>query len=80
MQKDLKTVLQVMPEGLMIFKRFGNSHIKLWNNELERLFAFKSLPKNQVTNEDGVKEKIDKNGKVVENVDDLDNGHLEDII
>ena len=41
LQKDLKRVLQVMPEGLMVFKRFGNPHIKLWNKEIERLFAFK---------------------------------------
>ena len=27
----------------MIYKRFGNPHIKLWNNELERLFKFKPL-------------------------------------
>ena len=33
-----------MPEGVMIHKRFGNPHIKLYNNELQRLFAFKSLP------------------------------------
>ena len=35
----------------MIYKRFStkgsNPHIKLWNNELERLFDFKSLPKKE---------------------------------
>ena len=30
----------------MIYKRFGNPHIKLWNNELEKLFAFYALPVN----------------------------------
>lgn len=43
LQRDLKKVLQVLPEGVMIYKRFGNPHIKLWNNELERLFKFKPL-------------------------------------
>ena len=69
-----------MPEGLMIFKRFENPHIKLWNKEVERLFAFKSLPKNIGTNEDSPTENIDINGKRVENVDDLDHGHLKDIM
>lgn len=58
----------------MIYKRFKNPHIKLWNNELERLFNFKSLPKNQ--REDNSTDK----GKLVENVDDLAIGHLQDIM
>ena len=44
LQKDLKKVLQLLPEGVMIYKRFGNPHIKLYNNELEKLFKFKILP------------------------------------
>ena len=43
LQKDLKKVLQVLPEGVMIFKKEGNRHIKLWNNELVRLFNFRPL-------------------------------------
>lgn len=44
LQKDLKKVLQELPEGVLIYKRFGNPHIKLYNNELERLFKFQILP------------------------------------
>jgi hypothetical protein len=80
LQKDLKKVLQVLPEGVMIYKRFGNPHIKLWNNEMERLFAFKSLPTNLGNLENSVSENIGKNGKIVENIDDLDDGHLKDIM
>ena len=43
-QKDLKKVLQVLPEGVMVCQRFGNPHIKLWNRELVKLFKFASLP------------------------------------
>lgn len=64
----------------MIYKRFGNPHIKLWNNEMERLFAFKSLPTNLGNLENSVSENIGKNGKRVENIDDLDDGHLKDIM
>lgn len=35
LQKDLKKVIQVLPEGVMIYKRYGDNHIKLWNKELE---------------------------------------------
>lgn len=38
LQRDLNKVLQVLPEGVLIYKRFGNPHIKLWNQELKRLF------------------------------------------
>ena len=41
LQQDLKKVLQVLPEGVMIYKRFENPHIKLWNNEFINLFKFK---------------------------------------
>jgi hypothetical protein len=68
----------------MIYKRFKNPHIKLWNNELERLFHFKSLPKNQKEEDspDNAKNIIlpSKNGQRVENVDDLAIGHLTDIM
>jgi len=40
MQNDLKKVLQLLPEGVMIYKKYDNPHIKLWNNELERMFEF----------------------------------------
>lgn len=47
LQNDLKKVLQVLPEGVMIYQRFDNPHIKLWNNEFVKLFKFKTLPPNQ---------------------------------
>lgn len=74
LQKDLKKVLQVLPEGVMIYKRFGNPHIKLWNNELERLFKFKSLPVNVSKTAEGLQENN------VKNIDDLDQGHLKNIM
>lgn len=40
LQKDLKKVLQVLPEGVIIYQRFENQHIKLWNNEFLKLFKF----------------------------------------
>jgi hypothetical protein len=58
----------------MIYKRFGNPHIKLWNNELERLFKFKSLPSNVAQVTEGLQENL------VKNIDDLDQGHLKDIM
>ena len=62
---DLKNVLHAMPEGVMIYKRFGNPHIKLWNDELIRLFQFHSLPnKEDDKSEDGVEK--------IASVDDLD--------
>jgi len=45
-QQDIKKVMQILPEGIMIYKRHGNPHIKLWNDELIRLFNFKSLAEN----------------------------------
>ena len=64
----------------MIYKRFGNPHIKLWNNELERLFKFKSLPRcNSVVDESNA-DGVTKNGKKIQNVDDLDQSHLKDIM
>ena len=56
----------------MIYKRFGNPHIKLWNNELERLFKFKSLLK--IEGGEGQQD------VKVKNVDDLAQGHLKDIM
>jgi hypothetical protein len=38
LEKDLKTIIQVLPEAIIIYKRFGDNHIKLWNKELEELF------------------------------------------
>jgi hypothetical protein len=58
----------------MIYKRFGNPHIKLWNNELERLFKFKSLPSLVAQVAEGLLENL------VKNIDDLDQGHLKDIM
>ena len=43
LQRDLKKVLQTLPEAVMIYKKHENPHIKLWNKELERLFGFQSL-------------------------------------
>lgn len=66
----------------MIYKRFSskgsNPHIKLWNNELERLFDFKSLPKKAPKADDP--QDIIKDGKRVQTVDDLDGGHLNDLM
>ena len=45
LKKDLKKVFNVLPEGVMIYKRYGDRHIKLWNKELVRLFKFKQLEK-----------------------------------
>ena len=36
----------------MVCKRFGKPHIKLWNNELVRMFGFVSLPKQQPINKE----------------------------
>lgn len=44
LQNDMKKVLQVLPEGVMIYKRFDNPHIKLWNNEFMNLFKLENLP------------------------------------
>lgn len=38
LKRDLKKVLQKLPEGVLIYKRFGNPHVKLWNQELQKLF------------------------------------------
>ena len=48
LKHDLKKVLDVLPEGVMIYKRHGERHIKLWNDELLRLFKFKPLEKANV--------------------------------
>jgi len=67
----------------MIYKRFGNPHIKLWNNELEKLFAFNALPDNIKKDEDdsvNSTEKLNKDGKRVELIEDLDDSHLKDIL
>jgi hypothetical protein len=32
-----------LPEGVLIYKRLGDTKVKLWNNELERMFKF-SMP------------------------------------
>ena len=62
-----------MPEGVMIYKRFGNPHIKLWNDELIRLFQFHSLPnKEEDKKESGVKK--------IASVDDLDECHLKEFL
>jgi hypothetical protein len=63
----------------MIYRRFGNPHIKLWNNELERLFDFKSLPKNYSPEGEDSPDII-KDGKRVDSVDDMARGHLKDIM
>jgi hypothetical protein len=68
LQKDLKKVLQVLPEGVMIYKRFGNPHIKLYNNELEKLFKFKILP-SKVTKSKS-QEGLQENN--VKSIDELD--------
>ncbi len=43
LQKDLKKILKLLPEGVLIYKRLGDTKVKLWNNELERIFKF-SMP------------------------------------
>ena len=68
LQKDLKKVLQVLPEGVMIYKRFGNPHIKLYNNELEKLLKFKILP-SKVTKSKS-QEGLQENN--VKSIDELD--------
>ena len=40
MQSDLQKVLTVLPEGVLIFKRFRNPHIIYWNKQLESLLSF----------------------------------------
>ena len=40
-------MLQDLPEGVMIYKKFDNPHIKLWNNEFIKLFKFKSMLPNK---------------------------------
>ena len=62
----------------MIYKKFDNPHIKLWNNELEKLFKFKSLPSNISSNDGSLN--IPKNGKKVENEENLGERHLKDIM
>ena len=93
-QKDLKKVLQVLPEGVMVCQRFGNPHIKLWNRELLKLFKFASLPMakgytygdtnglnyESVDKEPKSDENLTFNNKVIENVDDLDANHLKEIL
>jgi hypothetical protein len=50
----------------MIYKRFGNPHIKLYNNELEKLFKFKILPSKVTKSQEGLQEKN------VKSIDELD--------
>lgn len=38
-QSDIKQVFKQLPEGMLIFKRFGNPHVKLYNDELVKLFG-----------------------------------------
>ena len=52
----------------MIYKRFGNPHIKLYNNELEKLFKFKILP-SKVTKSKS-QEGLQENN--VKSIDELD--------
>ena len=69
----MKKVLQVLPEGVMIYKRFGNPHIKLWNNELEKLFKFNALPvKIGRENDESSNSMLIQDGKKVNALDDLD--------
>jgi hypothetical protein len=37
----------VLPEAIIIYKRFGDNHIKLWNKELEELFKINESNNNQ---------------------------------
>lgn len=78
----------------MVCKRYDNPHIKLWNNELIKLFKFACLPKKTGSpvgvkdghNSDGndtnglIEENLTFNNKIIENVDDLDENHLKDIL
>ena len=57
----------------MIYKRFGNPHIKLWNNELEKLFKFNALPvKIGRENDESSNSMLIQDGKKVNALDDLD--------
>ena len=40
MQSDLQKILTVLPEGVLIFKRFRNPYIIYWNNQFEKLLNF----------------------------------------
>ena len=59
-----------MPEGVVIYKRFGNPHIKLWNHEFTNLFRFQSL--NEL--------EVDGNKNDINYVQDLEQNHLNDIL
>lgn len=52
----------------MIYKRFGNPHIKLYNNELEKLFKFKILPGKVIKSKS--QEGLQENN--VKSIDELD--------
>ena len=74
-------MLQVLPEGIMIYKRFGNPHLKLWNKELESLFKFTALPSaNMKNSHNDSTNHIVYDSETVEVIDDLDNNHLLDIL
>ena len=76
MQNDLKKVLQLLPEGVMIYKKYDNPHIKLWNNELERMFEFQTFPKIYANNSTG--SSYYENRAIT--IDDVDTDHLKDIL
>lgn len=65
----------------MIYKRFGNPHVKLWNEELINLFKFSSLAKDNKGEEEKSKDRGDKSSKIEAKViDDIDQDHLHEIM
>jgi hypothetical protein len=62
MQSDLQKVLNVLPEGVLIFKRFRNPYIIYWNQQLEKLLNF--LPGHSSKADDIILEK-QKQGSIM---------------
>ena len=55
MQSDLQKILTVLPEGVLIFKRFRNPFIIYWNDHFEKLLNF--LPRSKWRADDDLEQK-----------------------
>lgn len=69
MQSDLQKVLTVLPEGVLIFKRFKNPHIIYWNKQLEKLLNF--LPGGSEKYDDYVWGGKNKQGSIMTQLNEL---------
>ena len=72
----------------MIYKRFGNPHVKLWNKELLKLFEFSSLNVDKQEEDESCKDQQDASQIIekqlerdkLKKIEDLDQSHLKDVM